>query len=322
MDGMGVAQHTQATWDPRRFPAAAVIVATTVLVAGSGGAAHASQKVCRVQEQRYEQIEKQASSIEINSVLFSAAEKGCLALAEHLLDIGASLQARDRLGFTALSRAAASGQAELVALFLDRGAAIDGRSIDGSTALYEAAEAGRLPIVRQLVERGANINVPGRTGVTPLAAGAYMGSEPIVALLIEKGADPKAVDDTNKTAIIYAAGKGFSGVVQLLLNHRVDVNARYGHDLTALMWTAGYTEEAGIDDVAKVLTLLLDRGARVDDQDDRGRTALMIAAELNHEGAVDLLLSRGADKTLRDKQGKSAGDLTSLTTLREKLASR
>ena len=48
----------------------------------------------------------------------------------------------------------------------------------------------------------------------------------------------------------------------------------------------------------------------------------MIAAELNHEEAVDLLLARGADKSLRDKQGKTAGDLTSITALREKLAAR
>ena len=49
-------------------------------------------------------------------------------------------------------------------------------------------------------------------------------------------------------------------------------------------------------------------------------TALMIAAELNHEKAVDILLAAGADKTIKDKQGKRAGDLTSLTALREKLA--
>ena len=48
----------------------------------------------------------------------------------------------------------------------------------------------------------------------------------------------------------------------------------------------------------------------------------MIAAELNHEAAVDLLLAHGADKSLKDKQGKSAGDLTTLTALRDKLASR
>jgi ankyrin repeat protein len=88
------------------------------------------------------------------------------------------------------------------------------------------------------------------------------------------------------------------------------------------MWAAGYSDEAGVNDVIEVMTLFLDRGARLDDQDNRGRTALMIAAELNHEAAVDLLLARGADKTLKDKQGKTAGDLTSLTALREKLAGR
>jgi ankyrin repeat protein len=109
-------------------------------------------------------------------------------------------------------------------------------------------------------------------------------------------------------------------VTRLLLDKGVDVNARYGNDLTVLMWAAGYSSEAGVNDVVAVMDLLLDRGAHIDDRDNRGRTALMIAAELNHEAAVDLLLARGADKSLRDKQGKSAADLTSLTALREKLA--
>jgi ankyrin repeat protein len=279
----------------------------------------ASQKVCRTLEQHYEQIEKGASSIEINATLFSAADKGCSELAQHLLDTGASLEARDRLGIQPLGRAAAAGQGEIVALFLARGAPINARAIDGSTALYQAAEAGRLPIVRQLVEHGADVRLPGRSGISPLSAGAYMGNEPIVELLIEKGADPNATDGTEKAAITYAAGRGFPEIVRYLLVHGVDVNARYGNELTALMWAAGYSEEAGVEDISKVITLLLDRGAHIDDEDNRGRTALMIAAELNHLAAADLLVARGADKSLRDKQGKSAADLTSLTALREKL---
>ena len=61
---------------------------------------------------------------------------------------------------------------------------------------------------------------------------------------------------------------------------------------------------AGSNDVADIMTLLIDRGARLDDQDNRGRTALMIAASLGHEKAVEVLLARGADKGLRDKAGK------------------
>jgi uncharacterized protein len=297
----------------------ALLAALSCGLVSASGNAFASEKVCRSLEQHYEQIEKGASSIEVNATLFSAADKGCVDLARRLLDAGASLDARDRLGIKPLGRAAAAGQPELVALFLDRGAPIDARAIDGSTALYQAAEAGRLPIVRQLVEHGANVHLPGRSDITPLSAAAYMGSEPIVELLIEKGADPNATDGTEKAAIIYAAGRGFPEIVRQLLDHGVDVNTRYGNDLTALMWAAGYSDEAGVQDIAKVITLLIDRGTRIDDQDNRGRTALMIASELNHTVAVDLLLARGANKSLRDKQGKSAADLTSLTAVRDKL---
>ena len=72
----------------------------------------------------------------------------------------------------------------------------------------------------------------------------------------------------------------------------------------------------------EVINLLVDRGARLDDQDDRGRTALMIAAELDHRAPAEALLARGADPTLKDKQGKTASDLTSLTSLRAKLAAK
>ncbi len=295
----------------------AVLVAS---IAFAASPALANAKVCRSQEQRFEQIERDPTSIEINAALFSAADKGCTDLARKLLDTGASLDARDRLGAKPLARAAVAGEVEMVTLFLDKGAQVDAQNLEGSSALYQAAENGRLPVVSLLVERGANVSLPGRTGTTPLSAAAYMGSVPIVELLMRKGADPKTVDTTGKTAIVYAAGRGFPAVVRLLLGHGVDVNARYGNDLTVLMWAAGHSEEAGVKDVVEVLTLLLDSGAHIDDADNRGRTALMIAAELNHAAAVDLLIARGADKSLKDKEGKRASDLTSLTALRDKLA--
>jgi ankyrin repeat protein len=296
--------------------AAFALLCLTVL----SGAALANVKICQGLEQKFEQIEREATTVEINNLLFTATDKGCEKLVAILLEKGASLGARDRLGAKPLSHAAAAGEVSIAQLFLDKGAPIDARNLDGSTALHKAAETGRLKIVELLVERGANVNLPGRSGTTPLEAAAYMGSEPIVRFLIEKGADPTRKDITEKSAIIYAAGRGFAPVTRLLLDSGVDVNARYGNDLTALMWAAGYSAEAGIKDVEEVITLLLDRGARLDDLDNRGRTALMIAAELNHAIVVDLLLARGADKSIRDKQGKTAGELTSLTALREKLA--
>jgi uncharacterized protein len=72
--------------------------------------------------------------------------------------------------------------------------------------------------------------------------------------------------------------------------------------------------------VTRVVDLLLAHGATLDDADNRGRTALMIAAELGDAGVVDLLLQRGADRTLKDKQGKTALDLAANAGVRERLA--
>lgn len=294
--------------------------AVLCLVLALPESALADKRSCLNLTQHYKQIARGASTAEVNKTLFRATDEACPELAKLALEDGASLEARDRLGAKPLSHAAAEGNAELVALYLDRGASIDARNLDGSAALFKAAENGRLEVVKLLAARGADIDLPGRSNISPLAAAAFLGSEPIVNFLLEQGADPKWVDATKKSAIVYAAGRGFPAITKQLLDAGVPVNARYGNDLTLLMWTAGHSSEAGVYDIADVMKLLIARGARLDDRDNRGRTALMIAAELGHKQAAEILLENGADKTLRDKEGKSAADLTSLTSLREKLA--
>jgi ankyrin repeat protein len=48
----------------------------------------------------------------------------------------------------------------------------------------------------------------------------------------------------------------------------------------------------------------------------------MTSAEGNHAEIAQLLLKRGADPSLRDKAGKRAADLTTLSALREALTPR
>jgi len=70
---------------------------------------------------------------------------------------------------------------------------------------------------------------------------------------------------------------------------------------------------------AVTLTALVALGASLDDTDNRGRTALMIAAGLGDAAVVDLLLQRGADRALQDKQGKTALDLAANPDVRARL---
>jgi ankyrin repeat protein len=107
-----------------------------------------------------------------------------------------------------------------------------------------------------------------------------------------------------------------------LLAKNIDLNARYANDLTLLMWASGPDQSVAEAQALEVVSYLVDTGAHIDDRDDRGRTALMTAAEGNHADIAKLLLERGADPSLRDKAGKSAADLTTLSALRENLLQR
>jgi uncharacterized protein len=279
----------------------------------------ADTAACLDLSRKLELIRQEASSIELNSLLFDAADKGCEALARGLITQGASVLARDARGAMALRHAAQAGRTALVDLFLAQGAPIDARDLDGSTALFAAAESDRAAVVRLLLERGADANLQGRSAITPLAAAAYRGNATVVDELLAHGAKSNESDATGKTPIVYAAALGFTGIVRRLLDTGVDVNTRYGNDLTALMWAAGYADGAGVVDAEKVVTLLLDRHAAVDAADNRGRTPLMIAAENGHAEIVDLLIGHGADPGLKDKAGKTALDLATDPRTRERL---
>jgi len=120
----------------------------------------------------------------------------------------------------------------------------------------------------------------------------------------------------------YAAARGFDNVVQRLLDAGVDPRARYGNDLTALMWAAGHDEGVGSQASARVIDLLLSHGANLDDADNRGRTALMIAASLGYADVVNVLVHRGANRAKMDRDGKTAFDLAANSTVREKLTAQ
>jgi ankyrin repeat protein len=52
-----------------------------------------------------------------------------------------------------------------------------------------------------------------------------------------------------------------------------------------------------------MLNLLLDHGADINAQNDRGLTALYLASVTGHEPQVKLLLARGADRNIASKAG-------------------
>jgi ankyrin repeat protein len=227
-----------------------------------------------------------------NLALFPAAAAGCEDLVRNLLTHGVAVDARDRLGRTALSHAAKEGRNRVADILLERGAAIDARAISGATPLFFAVEADHASTAKLLLARGADVTLAGAGGLTPLMAAAFNGNAELVHLFLAKGTDPNVLDTSGKAAIVYAASRGFMHVVARLIGAGVDLNRRYEHRLTALMWAAGYADGAGIEDIKQVLALLIARGAALDARDDRNFSAQEIARDLGHKEIADYLASQ------------------------------
>ena len=283
------------------------------LVAGGAGFTHTQhgrrQPICEELERDYVVKESQRNSRVLNFSLFQAAERGCMRFVVQLLAEGASIRARDRFGNTALLRAARTGENDVVRLLLARGADVHQQNLAGSTALLRAVTMNRRRTAKILLEAGADPNTPNRGGITPLIAAAYNGEARNVNQLLAAGSRPEVRDATGKTAIVYAAGRGYTRIVAGLLDAGVDLNERFSHALTVLMWAAGHSNDVPVEEGLETVRLVVTRGAALNLADDRGRTALIIAAERGHSEIVSLLVDAGADGSHRDAAGNTASDV-------------
>lgn len=139
-----------------------------------------------------------------------------------------------------LIEAAAAGDAARVRALAAAGASLEARDAEGETALMRAAHAGHLDAVRALVDAGSDVNAGDERGWGPLAKACYnadldRGFADVVAFLIERGASVEAPIGYGIRPLMLAAGYGEIAVVEALLAGGADVLARNDGGLTALM---------------------------------------------------------------------------------------
>lgn len=174
------------------------------------------------------------------------------------------------------------------------------------TPLHFAAAAGHVSAIHALVAAGANLDgapVAGEAkSASPLHTAVAFGHEGAVEALLYHGASIESRSDNivTPTVLMTAVRCGKSQIVERLLTAKASVDARTEKGRTAL----GIAAMFGQVDCARILA---QRGASISAvTTDRWSTPLHDAVERNQVGAVDFLISIGADATVKNKHGQTA----------------
>lgn len=164
-------------------------------------------------------VHLEAKDVDGNAPLHAAAEHGHIAMAEFLLEHGASLDLRNRAGMQALHSAALHGHAPLVAYLLEKRAEVNSKGQLQTTPLHLAASAGDVDTIEFLL--GARANVAARdasdTEMTPLHVAALRGNKLTLEYLLENHADIATTTTDGQQAVHLAAGAGHVPLVDFLL---------------------------------------------------------------------------------------------------------
>jgi serine/threonine-protein phosphatase 6 regulatory ankyrin repeat subunit B len=292
------------------------------------------------------QVTNEEPHVDGLTALHVAAQGGHLTTAEVLLKAGVEVNIDDEEGRSPLILAIKGNFGELASILVRAGANPNTPFTDDKgvkhNLLFDAIMVENEKFATALIEGGADIYHKDEKKVSTLLQACHRGLSDIAKLLLDKHkANGKAgyIDDASDEGIsplIAASSEGHVEIVKLLLTGGVNINAVDKDGTNSLMAAAARGH-------LPIVKELLDAGAKLNEQNTDGHTALMFAyngknqvetlwerfnqfskeqdskedagtgkiikeALDSHMALVDLLLKKGADTKLKDKEGHTAQD--------------
>ena len=149
--------------------------------------------------------------------------------------------------------------------------------------VYEVCRSGDTTSLKaMLVQNPLIIDSIQSNGFTPLIIATYNGQVAISSILLAHGADVNAQDKAGNTALMGLCFNGNTALVKLLLKNKVDINELNYNHASALIFAATFGH-------VEILKLLLNAGADKTIKDVNGKTVLDQAMMQGNEAAATLL---------------------------------
>jgi ankyrin repeat protein len=199
----------------------------------------------------------------------------------------------------ALRRAVRAQDLAKVRSMIARGVAV--HEVQEASLACIAARRANMELLHVLVEAGVDINradrrSQGTKARAPIQEAARKGWVEGVSFLLSLGANVDSCESGDATALHIAARQNHPETTRLLLKNRADPHGDPRAATSPLHDTGS----------AKILTMLLDAGGRLDIRDRNRDTPLHIQVFHGRPDCVACLLARGANPGLKDRKGRPA----------------
>ncbi|KAL9961138.1 hypothetical protein ACROYT_G030030 [Oculina patagonica] len=165
-------------------------------------------------------------------------------------------------------------------------------------SLHSAARDGDVPKIKSLLSRGFPIDSRDDHGRTPLMVAAYSDKLQNVEYLLARGADPSLEDNDGWNLLHWASGGGNPDIMELMLSHVPSIDSINNKGSTALMIAANGKLQA--------VEYLLVKGANPSLEDNNGWNLLHHASRGGNPVIIELMLSHVPSIDSIDKQGLTA----------------
>lgn len=243
-----------------------------------------------------------------DDMIIEAVQVGDIQTVQQLLNqTGYSINRRYQDGRTLLIYAAAAGQIDMVNYAIGAGADVNMQDDFGMSALHYAARENHAAVVLRLLQQdNLALNLRNNIGNTPLVSAILNESTEVINILltpvnVQRGLNINLANNEQFSPLVLAILKDDL----VLLNRLLQLGVQVGFilpNVTALQFAVGRQKERMVE------RLLLIPGLDVNQKNEKGETALMVAALVGNLNIARRLIARGALVILQDKDGDDAID--------------
>lgn len=230
-------------------------------------------------------------SSELKSLLHISAEEKQVEISKHLLNVGLSVNQKDKMGRTPFAISCINQDEPSIHLFSKFNPDVNTQDELGDTPLHHVRNNHNL--LGFLLDRRANPYIKNEFGLPVLHA--VSDNLETLEFLLKRGVSPDSINSEEQTLLHTASLEGNQRLAELLIKYNAEKNYRDKFGRTPLFYAKDY----------KMLRWLLECGVKNDIQDRNGRTALYEFTVRNDPRSVIALLRSKANPNILDKDGKA-----------------